>query len=241
MPVERDESEIVMFKFLACLILLAAANFSNAKDKSTGAAFVPHAPPEKLVKKAEAIRIGFDLNDPEQMFSYVLKVRELIQHGLDMASAYPDDAGEYQAALVPVTHDAAIDTWPGWKDAYVSDEYRLFGLQTARLNLKLREDLKQSPEKRSLGHWIVGLHLLANIQYQDAADSFIASRDLALEGNAEQTVVVAQGWIHLAAILAGKDQWDEFEAIKQQLAGMDDQGKYLASQFDSAIAKFKTN
>jgi len=198
------------------------------------------ASPSSLRYSAGIVGNNLDLSDATGMYGYVNAIKLLIQRGLDLSQQHTEQATEYKEAMIPMTYNLATHTWTGWGDANdTAEDYRLVGLEAARLNLKLREDIGQKPSKQASGHWVIGIHLIAEGQYQDALRSFEHCRDLAREDNEEQMSLMAEGWIHLSNILAGENEADELEAIKQKLSSMDKDGVFLANQFDPALSKFQ--
>lgn len=227
-------------RLLGCLTLLGAT-MANGKEDAAVTAMMQEAllapSPASLRVTLGALRVNLDLNDPGAMFTYVHGARFLIQHALSLAQEDERLADEYRAAIVPATYNLAADTWSGWEDAFPgANAYRSFGLESARLNIRLREELGQDASAQSRGHWVLGIQLIAAGQFEAAAESFTRVRDLS--GDSRPGELMAQGWIHVANILQGEQEEDQLEAVKTELSGMGDDGAFLAGQYDPALVRF---
>ena len=221
--------------FLTVLCVLVSAPMS-ADEKQT----LFDASPSDLGISLKLLRDAMHHSDVTGMHGYVTAAKLIIQHGLNLSQLHPDSAAEYNKALIGPTYNLAADTWPGWEDAHANaEEYRLIGLEAAHLNLKLREETEQGAVQRSRGHWIVGAHQIAGGQYSKAAYSFRQCLDLANEAGVEQTALMAQGWIHLANILAGMDESSELKEVELRLSSLGNEGAFLSDQFGHALSKFQ--
>lgn len=176
--------------------------------------------------------------DRSALDGYVYLLKLLIQHALLQAEQHPEAAEEYQRSAVPMLYNLAADTWPGWSPEHastVADAHLRLGLAAARQNVALAAELGLPPERRRNGYWILGAQLLANGHPEAATAAFAQSRDLAAEAEIESGKLMAQGWIHVAAILAGDDAQDALEAVIEQLRATGDDGVFYADQYETAL------
>ena len=179
----------------------------------------------------------------EDIDGYVYLQKLLVQQALHSAERQPDAAADYRQAAVVLTYNLAADTWPGWGPGNVgpvAESHRRLGLAAARKNVALAAELGLPPERRKNGYWILGAHLLANGDAKAAAAAFARSRDFAAEAKDEAGRLMAQGWIHVAAILAGEDEQDDLAAIASQLREMGGDGAFYADQYDVALAALRS-
>lgn len=177
-------------------------------------------------------------SDRTALDGYVYLLKLLIQHALLQAEQHPEAAEEFRRSAVPMLYNLAADTWPGWSPehaATVADAHLRLGLAAARQNVALAAELGLPPDRRRNGYWILGAQLLANGDPEAATAAFTQSRDLAAEAEIESGKLMAQGWIHVAAILAGDDAQDALEALIEQLRATGDDGVFYADQYENAL------
>ena len=176
--------------------------------------------------------------DPTALDGYVYLLKLLIQHALLQAEQHPEAAEEYRRSAVPMLYNLAADTWPGWgaeHAATIADAHLRLGLAAARQNVALAAEIGLPPDRRRNGYWILGAQLLANGDPEAAAAAFAQSRDFAAQAEIESGKLMAQGWIHVAAILAGDDAQDALEAVAEQLRETGDDGVFYADQYETAL------
>jgi hypothetical protein len=223
-----------------CLILTLGAAMANAKEDPLAGSLLDVSP-SGIRSAAHALRRSHDLNDPEHLYSYVHSSRMLIQYALVQAEGDPN-GDEYRKSIIPVTYNLAADTWTGWEDANsAAEDHRALGFEAAKLNVELRESLGQAGTKLGIGYWILGAHLITDNRFSEALVSFSKCRDLADEDGNEVSAAMAQGWIHVANILSGKDESRELGATKERLTELGKDGRFYASQFDPAISNVRGN
>ena len=180
----------------------------------------------------------------DDLDTYVYCMKLAIQQALLSAERHPDEgvATAYRAAAIPLTYNLAMNTWPGWGPGEVGDvgdAHRRLGLAAARQNVELAAELGLGPERRRNGYWALGAQLLAAGEYAEATAAFATSRDLARAAELESAVLMAQGWIHAANILAGQEEQAALAAVVEALRGLeDDDGAFYAEQYAVALRVF---
>jgi hypothetical protein len=141
-----------------------------------------------------------------------------IQHGLTAAGR----AGEADVALAlrskakALAYNLASFTWPGWDEKGISlDRSDLAaGMDAARLNLRLAEELDKPEKAKANAWWAVGAHFLAVADYDNAGDAFI--RAAAHAANAEATLNRAmEAYVNLAKSLAAPED----DAVREKFYG----------------------
>lgn len=87
-----------------------------------------------------------------------------------------------EAAKV-IAFNVGANTWPGWGEEglQLTTSDLSFGLDSARVSLRLAEELGGDPNVLGNGHWLVGAHLLS------IGDADGATREFALSANFFQT------------------------------------------------------
>ena len=169
-------------------------------------------------------------------YAYLQKL--LIQHALGLAERNPDQATEYKSAAIPMAYNLAAHTWIGWgagQVGAVEAHHRRLGLEAARLNIKLAAEVGLGPERRRNGYWMLGAQQLAAGDYDAAAQSFRASAALGAESDDEAATSMAQGWVHVARILAGQDESGDLDAVTAKLRTLGEDGVFYAGQYAVAL------
>ena len=194
--------------------------------------------PESLAAARYLLEDSFD-RGVRDIGRYTYFAKLLLQQALHLAERDSAQADAYRRVAIPMAYNLAANTWVGWGEGVgeVEEHHRRLGLEAARLNIALAREAGLGPERRRNGHWMHGAHLLAAGDFDAAAQEFAASRDLASEAGLEQAAHMAQGWIHVAAILAGKDEHAELAAIRRALMEGED-GEFFVRQYVSALEVF---
>ena len=182
----------------------------------------------------------------DNLDSYAYLSKLVIQHTLGLAEREPHRAAEYRQAAVPMTYNLAVNTWVGWGPGEVGGvtaQHRRLGLEAARKNVELAAELGLGPERRRNGYWALGAQLLAAGDYSAAVEAFAISRDFGEQAKLPSAKLMAQGWIHVARLLAGTDEAQhaaELERVKEELRGLDDNdGAFYADQYAVALAALR--
>ena len=180
----------------------------------------------------------------EHLDGYVAVQKALLQHALDSARHQPEDANAYKSAAIPMSYNLAANTWIGWgaeAAGPITMAHQRVGLAAARLNVELAAALGLGPERRRNGAWMLGAQLLAAADYEGAAAAFATSRTLARESGDPAATLMAQGWIHVAAILGagGPDARRQLGEVKARLETLAGDGPFYAAQFETAIAALR--
>ena len=172
----------------------------------------------------------------DDVHGYVYLLKLLCGQALRLAEQHPD--ADYQEAAVVLTYNLAADTWPGWGPGQVgpvTEAHRRLGLAAARRNVALAAELRLPPNRRRNGYWILGVQLLADGDAAAAAEAFAESRDLAAAAGNNAGRLMAQGWLHVSAILAGRNERAELDAIDDKLREQGQEGRFYADQYQTAL------
>lgn len=223
---------------LVCLATPAATQDSPAPATAMSEEALLETTPESLRAANYILSKTFD-RGAKDMDAYTYLAKLLLQHTLNLAERHPAEAREYKRAALPIAYNLAANTWPGWGTGQVvRNHHRRLGLEAARLDVRLAAGAAPTPQRRVNSQWILGAHLIADGAYADAVAAFETGRALAVEANLEQSATVAQGWIHLANTLAGKDETQALAAIEAKLIEQGGDGPFFAAQYATAYAVF---
>jgi len=185
----------------------------------------------------EAYRNGIGVDS----YAYLQKL--LVQHTLGLAERQRDLASEYKSAAVAMTYNLAANTWAGWgpdEAAAVEEVHARLGLEAARANVRLAAELGLGPERRKNGYWMLGAQLIAAGELEAAIEAFATSRYFADEAGDDVSATMAQGWVHLSHVLAGRDETPQLLGLQEVLRTQGQDGAFYADQYDAALAVFSS-
>ena len=223
---------------LICLATPAATQDSRAAANAMSEEALLETAPKSLRAANYILSKTFE-RGAKDMDAYTYLAKLLLQHTLNLAERHPAEARDYKRAALPIAYNLAANTWPGWGDVQVvRDHHRRLGLEAARLDVRLSADVAPTAQRRVNSQWILGAHLIADGAYADAVAAFETGRTLAMEADLEQSATVAQGWIHLANTLAGKDETEAVAVIEAKLIEQGGDGPFFATQYATAYAVF---
>ena len=180
----------------------------------------------------------------DDMDGYVYLQKLLVQHALGLAAQHSQQEIEYKSAAIPMTYNLAANTWVGWGEGQVGaigEDHQRLGMEAARKNVALAAEVGLGPERRRNGYWMLGAHQLAAGDCAAAAESFTTSATLGSESNDAAATAMAQGWVHVAHILAGIDETAELDAVKSHLRTLGEDGQFYADQYAVALDVFRKN
>ena len=206
------------------------------------------ASPDGIRMAHRALNRVFE-NGKRDLDGYACLMKLLIAQALDRAAQAAEidsaTAKAYKEAAIPVTFNLAANTWIGWGPGQVGEVasiHERLGLAAARRNIQLATEVGLGPERRRNGYWILGAQLLiaatatTTANFADAAAAFATSRELAAQAQDETAACMAQGWLHVTAILAGGDETAALDGVRAKLRQLGDDGAFYADQYDTALA-----
>jgi hypothetical protein len=153
-------------------------------------------------------------------------------------------ANELRGVAKTLAYNLAANTWPGWNESGIRPTPTDIetGLDAARLNLRLAQELSRGAEPMFNAHWIIGAMELARGRHADAIRSYEQARQISSEASLRHYTLLAEGSIAIARI-AGKinvtDNEREFRRVKSDLtAGGVTDGKFYSDQLDTTYKFF---
>jgi hypothetical protein len=150
----------------------------------------------------------------------------------------PKAAEELLGALKPVAYNLASFTWPGWGEPNITitEEDAKQGLEAARLNLRLAQELKRNDHALSQAHWLLGAHLLAQKSDTEPAEAFREAAKRASAAGKRSEELLSRGYLQIVALLQSptdSSAASELEHIEKELLKLEE-GKELVDQLNTA-------
>lgn len=165
-------------------------------------------------------------------------VNQTLKAAEELKPRDPKAAEELLGALKPVAYNLASFTWPGWGEPSitVSEEDAKQGLEAARLNLRLAQELKRDDHALSQAHWLLGAQLLAQKADTEAADAFREAAKRAAAAGKRNEELLAQGYLQVTALLQSPTEANaasELQHIEEELLKLEN-GKEFVEQLHTA-------
>lgn len=192
-------------------------------------------------------RLVRSLYDKRELPAMIVTARAGILYCLtqsaDNGARDPKLANDLKGAAKTIAYNLGANTWPGWdeKDIVLSPAEVAAGLDAARLNLRLGQELKRPPGPIAAAHWLLGAQLLAAGRHADAVKEFQASAAIARESKDAANELMSAGYAGLAKMLGkvGSDGEREFKAARERLETEKIQdGKFFSDQLETARKVF---
>lgn len=154
----------------------------------------------------------------------------------------PEGATELKQSAKRISYNLASFTWPGWdeKGCVITHQDILIGLDAARLNLRLVNELKDGDEAMSVAYWGLGAQLIATQQYDQALESFDMAKKYARSAGSKLDELLADGYIGVTMIISGDEKGHEKlgEAINKLKEDGSEDALFFIEQFNTALNVF---
>jgi hypothetical protein len=167
-----------------------------------------------------------------------------IHYGLTYATGKGTDELRYDLRSLAKTlaYNLASFTWPGWEEPGVTigPAAVAVGLDAARLNLRLAEELNKGDLSLCRGHWMSGAQSLANGLSELARHHFEESDEYARRAESTAEVFLAYGFAALARLREAPGDAEATARLRialERLAGLDN-GKEFRNQILAASRVF---
>jgi hypothetical protein len=170
-----------------------------------------------------------------------------IQHCL-AESTRTTDAGaarDLRGIAKRLAFNLASFTWPGWDEPGISITRSdlAAGLQAARLNVRLADELDRPPKARANALWTLGAQQLAACDYPSAIGTFNHAATRLTPPEDSTMIRMLDGYSLMARLLAEPADASVrtlFDTAVEALAGdASDDGKEFARQLPVALALFE--
>jgi hypothetical protein len=141
-----------------------------------------------------------------------------------------------------LAYNLASFAWPGWDESgiVIGATAVAVGLDAAKLNLRLAEELNKGDIPLSRGHWMLGAQHLAAKDYDKARHHFDEGARFAEAAGSTAEIWLCFGFAALSRLLASPDDEAiraDLEHIKSRLAEMDGGNDFLG-QIETAEKVF---
>ena len=150
-----------------------------------------------------------------------------------------EETGEIQGKAASIAYNLASYTWPGWMEEGIelsAMEFKI-GLEAAKLNLRLLDELKAEHIKLARAYWMTGAHRLTLQDADNAIYCFERSLKYADWADNKEETLLAQGFMVLAQMLQSDDNRASDEKLlgdlKAKLEDLPD-GDAYSQQIDTA-------
>jgi len=135
-------------------------------------------------------------------------------------------------------------TWPGWdeKGIVITETDLVAGLEAAKLNVRLVEELGADPSQLSNSYWAIGAQYLAMKDYAQAKAAFESAAKYAHKSGSKDAALMNNGYISMVGILDGSNKEKaqlEFDKTVKALKDLGtDDSKFFADQLASVLKYF---
>jgi len=193
------------------------------------------------------LSVAGDLYDIDKdLPASTLVARFGIQHCLSQAAEAaerdPDLCRFMKSAAMALSYNLASAEWPGWAEAKIEigPTDLAIGLDAARLNLRLAQELDKGAVPIANGWWIVGAQLMAAHRLDEATDAFEQAERGYADGNEKAFRLMATGYVAMVGILRGDDgARAAFDKAGSDLRALDtDDSRFFADQDASVLKVF---
>lgn len=226
--------------------LVEAIRVSRDQDTYAGFAKLEAAgkPAEVAAMYSQSVFVLFGEKDVPRMVAFGRAgihycLAEAASPGVD-----EEEANRLRGIAKTIAYNVGANCWPGWRDEGItlSATDRAIGLDLARLNLRLANELERPTDKRAAAQWLLGAQLLANGKSKEASDAFVAGAKLNDEAGEPAQKLMCLGYAALAEMTLPekrKTATGMFEASVKDLReeGSDD-AKFFADQLETARPVF---
>jgi tetratricopeptide (TPR) repeat protein len=168
-------------------------------------------------------------------------IKYCLDKSQEFAKTDPETSTKLKILAKVFSANLASFTWPGWDEEgiTVTDADLKAGLEAAKLNLRLVEELGSDPAQLSNSHWSIGAHHLAAKDYQKAIDAFNQAASKARAAEKKDGELMNSGYAAMARMLKGEDAQTDFDAAVEALKelGTDD-ANFYAQQLEDVLKVF---
>jgi hypothetical protein len=238
---EKEDSERTMVLKQVKLLLKESDTFKAIEFVNS------QGEPQTVAKKySDLVK---DLYWKEHAISDVVTIaRAGIQYCLtkaqELANDDPEEAVQLKRMARVISYNLASFTWPGWdeKDIVISQSDLSFGLDAAKLNLRLVNELNEEPIRFSIAYWVLGAQYMAARENDKATDAFVSSMERAKEANDKASELLALGYIGVGKIVKGEKKAEGQKQLDEAIEGLNkldtEDSKFFIEQLKTALKIF---
>ncbi len=177
--------------------------------------------------------------EKQDIDTYVLAAKLIIQSALGMAEKKPDEYEQYANVALFTSYNLSAGCWPCWDEASFgrTAEQMQQGLAAASFNIELAEQLDVGPERKKNGQWIKAAHLAAKREFEQAKEHFQRCVNYAVQAGDGDAELMASGWCLLMDQLLGDAGAEQtLQDLKTKLASRGEDGEFYAGQYEPYLA-----
>lgn len=154
----------------------------------------------------------------------------------------PEAAKEILSKVRTLAFNVASYSWPGWDEAGIkpNDTDVALGYDSAKVGVRLIEEMDEEPIKFARAFWMLGAHQLAAGKSARAEQSFSLSAGYADTASSRSENLLARAFNILARAQSESGAVDlsgEMEGVKAEL-GQEEHGAEFVNQVDTAARVF---
>ena len=216
------------------------------KDAAAAFAHLEEGTPEQIGERYSELANDC-YNERKDVAAMILASRAGIDFCLrrarELATTDEPTATKLRGRAKMISYNLGANLWPGWKDPVVlSVTDRAIGLDAARLNLRLGQELDRPAEPLGHAHWLLGAQLLAANKHTDAAKEFATSAAKFKEAKKPTEEQMGVAYEKLAQRLGDPKNADHQTALQAALKTLtelnNDDAKFFAEQIRTAEEAF---
>lgn len=170
-----------------------------------------------------------------------------VQHALTAATTLekrdPEKAKALRSVAKGLAYNIASFTWPGWneKGIELSKAHLAEGLQAARANLRLANQLKKDSLALSRAYWVLGAQELAAGNGKPSSQAFAKAAEHAKNAGSRGEELLAESFACLVEALGSTDIGVASKRLNNLLAELRKQkdGEFFAGQVETARQVFR--
>lgn len=180
----------------------------EAGDSWQAAAFVESQgePVEVAVLYSNLVRdiYGKKHDVPRMILIGQAGIRFCLQQARAVETKDPEAANQLKGIAKTTAYNLSANTWPAWEDAgiVITRSDQQIGLDAARLNLRLAQELGRGPDKIGGAHWLLGAHHIALGRTEEAVEHLQLAVEKAREAGTPDAEQMARGYIAIARLSA---------------------------------------
>lgn len=128
-----------------------------------------------------------------------------LEQAIKFVDSEPTMANGFKAQAKTIAYNVAANTWPGWGDegVIISKSETEAGLEAAKLNLKLAEELKKPSDKIAAAYWLLSAMQLALDKFQESIASIDLSNIYASQAGDKTVLAYNEGFKGLIFLASG--------------------------------------
>lgn len=211
----------------------------NEKDGAAAIAFLVAQEDRQLAVKVCGALMHHFYWQKKDLHLSLLFGRTGIQHALtSAASTDGQTALELRGSAKALLYDIASFTWSGWDEQgiVIGLQEAAAGLDAARANLRLAQELEKGDLPASRAWWMLGAQLLTAGEYAEAQTAFERAAPLAAAADKPDEELLSQAFGQLSFLQTATDPIPVEQQLNELLTelGALEEGEFFVGQVTTA-------